>query len=185
MMTRRRLVVVVAIGIACAQSILLAHSGPPFPILSNRVVGAYDISIWSDPDSTDDGTPGGRFWLVLEGANRGTAIPAGTRATVTIRPLDRGGSPQIGEASATDGAASRQFVALLMDHEGPFSVQVTVDGPLGRAEVEARVDATYDARPSPYLMAVYLFPFVSIGAIWVKVLLRRRRAAKKSDGPAV
>jgi len=174
---------IVLLLIAGVPSILLAHSGPPFPVVSNRIVGAYDISIWSDPDSTDDGTAGGRFWLVLEGVNRGTAIPAGTRATVTIRPLDREGPPQRGEASPTDGAVSRQFIALLMDHEGRFSVQLTVDGPLGRAEIEAQVDATYDARPSPYLMAVYLFPFVSLGAIWVKLLLRRRRAAQKAHGP--
>ena len=63
-----------------------------------------------------------------------------------------------------------------MDHEGPFGVHVGVDGPLGQAEVESKVDATYDLRPAPFLLAVYLFPFLAIGALWVKVLLRRRRA---------
>ena len=64
-----------------------------------------------------------------------------------------------------------------MDHEGPFGVQVTVDGPLGRARRrQPTVDATYDLRPAPALLAVYIFPFVAIGALWVKVLLRRRRA---------
>ena len=51
-----------------------------------------------------------------------------------------------------NGSASRQFVALLLDHEGPFAVQVTVDGPLGRADVETKVDATYDLRPAPLLL---------------------------------
>ena len=178
------LIVLAAIGIGSAEAILVAHSGPPFPIVSNRIVGAYDISIWSDPDSTDDGTAGGRFWLVLDAAERGRPIPAGTRATVTIRPLDRDGASQSGEASVTDGEVTRQFIALVMDHEGPFNVRLSVAGPLGPAEVEASVDATYDERPSAYLMAVYLFPFVSLGAIWMKVLLRRRRIAKaRQAGP--
>ncbi|HEX8027998.1 MAG TPA: hypothetical protein VF491_06035 [Vicinamibacterales bacterium] len=152
-----------------------AHSGPPYPIVSNQIVGAYDLSIWTDPDATDDGTPAGRFWLVLESAKKGVAMPADTRATVEIRPLDRQGSPLSGTASPEQGSASRQYITLLMDHEGPFGVRLTVDGPLGRADVEAQVDATYDARPAQYLIAVYLFPFLAIGAIWVKVLLRRRR----------
>jgi hypothetical protein len=152
-----------------------AHSGPPFPIVSNQIVGAYDISIWSDPDATDDGTPGGRFWLVLESAKKGVALPADTRATLEIRPLDRDGRSLSGTASPEQGSASRQYIALLMDHEGAFGVRLTLDGPLGRADVEAKVDATYDARPAPYLIAVYVFPFLAIGAIWMKVLLRRRR----------
>ena len=50
--------------------------------------------------------------------------------------------------------------------------------PLGRAEVDSRVDATYDLRPAPWLIALYLLPFVAIGALWGKVLLRRRRAKR-------
>ena len=93
-------------------TVVRAHSGPPYPILSNRIVGAYDISIWSDPDSTDDKTAAGKFWVVLEPASRGGSIPSGTRANVTIRPLDRPGQSQTGQANPVDGSASRQFVAL-------------------------------------------------------------------------
>ena len=56
-----------------------------------------------------------------------------------------------------------------MDHEGPFGVRVTVDGPLGRAAVDSQVDATYDLRPAPGLIALYLVPFV----------LRRRRCGSR------
>lgn len=152
-----------------------AHSGPPYPIVSNRTAGAYSISIWTDPDTTDDGKPGGQFWVVLEPANRAVTVPSGTEVTVAIRPLDREGSTLTGRAGPVKGAVTNQFAALTMDHEGPFGVRVAVTGPLGRAEVESRVDATYDLRPAPALIAVYLFPFLAIGALWVKVLLRRRQ----------
>ena len=167
-------VLAVAGLLVCGQ-VIDAHSGPPYPIVSNRIVGAYAISIWTDPDTTDDGKPGGQFWVVLEAADRGATIPSGTEATVSIRPLDREGRTLTGRADPVKGALTNQFVALLMDHEGPFGVRVAVTGPLGRAEVESRVDATFDLRPAPGLIALHLFPFLAIGALWVKVLLRRRR----------
>jgi len=173
------LVLVVIAMVLAPQPILHAHSGPPFPVLSNRIIGAYDISIWTDPDSTDDKTPAGKFWIVIDPSSRGGSIPAGTRATVTIKALDRPGEAISGPTQPVEGSVSRQFVALLMDHEGPFAVQVDVDGPLGHANVDSKVDATYDLRPAPIMLAVYIFPFVAVGALWVKVLMRRRRAGAR------
>jgi hypothetical protein len=63
-----------------------------------------------------------------------------------------------------------------MDHEGRFAVRTTIEGPLGSASDDAEVDATYDLRPPPILIAVYLMPFVLVGFLWLKLLSRRRRA---------
>jgi hypothetical protein len=172
---RATFVILLTAALPSTESVT-AHSGPPFPILSNRIAGAYDISIWSDPDTTDDGSPGGQFWVVLKAVGRGPAIPAATVVTVAIRPLDRDGPTRTGQARPVNGAAGNQFVALLMDHEGGFGVRVTVDSPLGRAEVESRAEATYDLRPARGLIVIYLLPFVAVGALWMKVLWRRRHA---------
>jgi hypothetical protein len=163
-----------AAAFVLASGAVAAHSGPPFPILSNRIDGAYDISIWTDPDTTDDGTPGGQFWVMLKGAG-GAVIPAATVVNVEIRPLDRSGAARTGRASPVGGAVDNQFVALPMDHEGPFAVRVTVESALGRVEAASQVDATYDLRPSRGLIALYLLPFLAVGGLWAKVLLRRRR----------
>jgi hypothetical protein len=160
------------------QTVVHAHSGPPYPILSNRIVGAYDISVWSDPDATDDGTVAGKFWVVLAPAQDGEAIPSGTRARVAIQALDRKVAALEGAAEPVDGLITRQFAAFLMDHEGPYSVRVTVDGPLGRVEVETKVDATYDLRPPIGELIVFLFPFTALAALWVVMLRRRRRASR-------
>ena len=165
------------LAIAACQVSLHAHSGPPFPIIQDRIVGAYQVSLWADPDATDDQSAAGQFWVMLEAADEKSAIPVTTQASVTIRPLDRDGPAREGRAEPVNKAATRQFVALLMDHEGPFGVRVTVDGPLGRAAVDSRVDATYDLRPAPGLIVLYLVPFVLVGGLWVKVLLRRRARA--------
>ena len=162
--------------IAVSQAVASAHSGPPFPILSERVAGPYRISIWADPDATDDRSAAGQFWVMLQPARSDTApaIPAGTRVEVAINPLDRPGAEQAGRAAPVNADAARQFVALLMDHEGPFGVRVTVDGPLGAAAVEASTDATYDLRPRPILLALFVLPFLLVGFVWGKLLVRRR-----------
>ena len=50
---------------------------------------------------------------------------------------------------------------------------------MGRGQVEGEVTATYDLRPPPGLLVIYLLPFVTVGALWVKVLVRRRRAVPR------
>jgi hypothetical protein len=151
-----------------------AHTGPPYPIVTDRIAGAYSVSIWTDPDATDDRRAGGQFWVVLETAT-GDPVPAATRATVSTRPLDRPGSPGQVAATPTRGDAGNQFAALVMDHEGPYAVAVSISGPLGEAAVDSRVEATYDLRPPAYMLAWYLLPFVAAGLLWGRLLLRRRR----------
>jgi hypothetical protein len=158
-----------------------AHSGPPFPIVSSQIAGAYDIAIWTDPDATDDAVAAGQFWVVLK-PHGAAAIPDGTRVTVAIRALDRPAAELTAAAAPVDGLVTRQFAALRMDHEGRFAVRVAVDGPLGPAQVTSQVDATYDLRPPPVLFVIYLAPFVVLGLVWVK-LLRRRRALARGDIP--
>jgi hypothetical protein len=170
-----RATTVTTVCIAIGVVRLAAHSGPPFPIVSDRRAGAYEISIWTDPDTTDDGSPGGQFWVVLGTAAGGVALPQDTHVTVTIRPLDRAGPEQSARASPVEGKIARQYASVLMDHEGRFSVRAAIEGPLGVVAVESTVSATYDLRPPPILLGLYLLPFVLIGALWMKLLLRRRR----------
>jgi hypothetical protein len=157
-----------------------AHAGPPFPIVSSQIAGRYDVTIWTDPDATDDATAGGQFWVVLKPQGGAGDIPAGTRVTVAIRATDRPGPELTATAAPVDGVVARQFAALRMDHEGRFAVRVAVDGPLGPAQITSQVDATYDLRPPPVLFVIYLLPFVVLGLVWVK-LLRRRRALARGD----
>jgi hypothetical protein len=160
----------------------LAHSGPPFPIVSTQTHGPYSISIWTDPDSTDNGVAAGQFWIIIEPPTKDTPIPDGTHATITVRPLDstppsgpRASEPAMhATAEPVRGDVTNQFAVVTLDHEGPFAVYVDVDGPLGRAGVDSRVDATYDLRPAPYMLAWYLGPFVLAGLLWTRLLLRRR-----------
>jgi hypothetical protein len=167
------------VAIACVFAVpsLCAHDGPPFPIVSEQIAGSYRVSVWTDPDATDDGSAGGQFWVTIEPASGSAMFAGGVHATITITATDQPGLPRTAAAVPTRGPASPQFAALVMDHEGRFRVRVDVAGPLGPARVEADVDATYDLRPPPIMLVIYLVPFLVVGAIWVKVLLRKRRRA--------
>ena len=156
---------------------LQAHDGPPFPILSDRVEGAYTISVWTDPDTTDDGSNGGQFWVMIGRRDGAGPVPPATRATVTAVPLDRAGPTRTGAAAPVRDDATTQFAGLVLDHEGRFRIRVSVDGPLGTATLESEVSATYDQRPPPLMIAVSLMPFLLVGLLWARLLLRRRKAA--------
>ena len=178
-MMKRAAVAIVATVAATYPGGVLAHDGPPFPIVSDAVAGPYRVSIWTDPDTTDGGTPGGQFWVRLEPAREAETLPDRTRAIVAIRPLDRAGPERREPATPVRGDVTNQFAALVMDHEGRFAVHVTIDGPLGGAELDAETSATYDLRPPPYLIAVYLLPFLLVGLLWGRLLMRRRTAREK------
>jgi hypothetical protein len=155
-----------------------AHSGPPYPVISKQTGGAYQVSLWTDPDATDDRTAGGQFWVVIEPGGA-SPIPSATRARVSIKPLDRD-EPWVDAAAApVDGDVTRQYAGLVMDHEGPFAVRVVVDGPSGVVTLDTQVQATYDLRPPLPLLLVYLLPFLAVGFLWTARLLRRRRARKE------
>ena len=150
-----------------------AHSGPPFPIVTDRKAclwGSTWVSVWTDPDVTDDQTAAGRFWVTLE--------PAAEHVVVAIKPLDRIGAERSAPAQPVNGNRQRQFVALLMDHEGPFGVHVAIDGAPGKAEVDTMTDATYDLRPRPILTVLFVFPFLLVGFVWGKLLIKRRTHAR-------
>lgn len=173
-MIRSRLAIVVAFMLTAFALRGGAHSGPPYPILSDQVAGAYLISVWTDPDTTDDGSPGGQFWIRIHLVDGGE-VPPKTQATVSISAVDRLESARTGSASPVRGDITNQFAAVEMDHEGSFGVLVKVEGPRGLATVVATVDATYDLRPSRSLLLVYLVPFVLVGLLWGRLLMRRRR----------
>lgn len=171
----RHLAFPLLIGLLFCGGTLSAHEGPPFPIVSDQAAGPYVVSVWTDPDTTDDGSAGGQFWVMLQAAGAGVTLPAETRAVVSIAPLDRAGPIEMAVAAPVDGEPRRQFVALVMNHEGRFGVRLDVEGPLGTARVDSEVDATYDLRPPPAMLLLYLAPFVLAGFLWLRLLHRRRR----------
>jgi len=173
----RRVTIMAAVWIVAAYPRASgAHDGPPFPIVSDKRAGAYVVSIWTDPDATDDGSAGGQFWVQLQLAGRDAPVPVTTRATVGVRPVVRTAPMVSARAEPVRDDVTNQFAALVIDREERVAVEVTIDGPAGRAMVLAEVDATYDLRPPPFMLAVYALPFLLAGVLWIRLLIKRRTA---------
>lgn len=167
-----------ALGTVCRAE---AHEGPPYPIVSEQLAGPYRVSVWADPDTTDDGSAGGQFWVLLTPADRAVRLPANTRASVAIQPFDRASPALTAAAVCERGSPAQQFAALVIDHEGRFRVRVAVEGSLGRATLESAVDATYEARPAPRLMALYAMPFLLAGGLWIRLIAHRHTQRIATD----
>jgi hypothetical protein len=105
-------------------------------------------------------------------------LPDTTKVLVSVAPKDRAGAERVGLAERLNGDVRRQFVALLLDHEGRYDVHVKIDGPFGTASVDDGVDATYDLRPRPILTLLFVAPFVLVGFVWGKLLIKRKMAAR-------
>jgi hypothetical protein len=153
---------------------LKAHNGPPFPMITDRTVGNYVVSLWTDPDASDEGDADGRFWVVVNPAAKGTPLPADTVVQIALWPVEHREAIRTETATPDDREPTRRTAAFVIDREGRFGVKATITGPLGPAEIESVVDAQYDARPRPVLIIVFALPFVLIGFVWIKLRLRRR-----------
>jgi len=164
----KRVVFVSLVVTSCLRDVkLAAHSGPPFPIVSDQAIRGYKVSVWTDPDVTDDQTRAGRFWV--------TVSPAASSVVVSVKPLDRAGETNASTAEAVNGDTQRYYTAVRLDHEGRFGVHVDIDGSRGPAAIDAYTDATYDLRPRPALTILFVLPFLLVGFVWGKLLLKRRR----------
>ena len=153
---------------------LNAHNGPPFPVITDRAVGNYIVSLWADPDASDEGDADGRFWVMVNPLAKGAPLPADTVVQISIWPVEHRESIRTETAKPDENEPARRTAAFVINHEGQYGVKATIAGLLGPAEVDAVVDAQYDARPRPALIAIFALPFVLIGFVWVKLLLRRR-----------
>lgn len=163
--------------VTCAP--VFAHNGPPFPVVTDRAVGNYVISLWADPDASDAGDKDGRFWVVVNPSTKGAPLPADTIVQIAVWPVEHREAIRTETAKADEREPARRLAAFAIDHEGKYGVKASISGSLGPADLESIVDAEYDARPRPALIAVFALPFVLIGFVWIKLLLRRRAVIQK------
>jgi hypothetical protein len=164
---------------------LHAHNGPPFPLITDRTAGRYVVSLWADPDASDDGDADGQFWVLVNPLTKGTTIPADTIVQISIWPVGQPEAIRMQPAVFDEQVPSRRTASFVIDREGRYGVKATIDGPLGPAEIQAVVDAEYGTRPRRALIAVFALPFVLIGFVWMKLLLKRRAFRASGQGLGV
>jgi hypothetical protein len=148
-----------------------AHQGPPFPILMDKPLQGYAVSVWADPDIGD-----ALFYVVVE--SPGGAPPAEPRGvSMWVAPtsgrLQRATYPMRRRVLRNQ----LQFEAKPhFDQRDTWTVGIRLVGPDGRfKELRTQVESTPPGF-GPWDLAVYLFPFALLGGMWVVAMIRRHRA---------
>jgi hypothetical protein len=166
-----------AIGLVLAcPAHLLAHEGPPYPIIVDKMVGPCLLSVWGDPDV---GT--GTFFVILE-PQQGGALPEEIKVELGVQPV----SERIAEAfygAEREGVRGRvQYKAEIpFDREELWRVRLVLQTSQGGGEVTADVEVTPPGL-GRWDLLLYLFPFVAVGLLWLRAVLRGRRGNRAARG---
>ena len=172
-MRRRLLLVALLLGLLPPERPAGAHLGPPFPILVDRRLGPYVVSVWTDPNI---GT--GIFYVMLE-APPGGRLPARTRVRVGVQPVSKRLPEVLYEAQPQPvREAARFYTTVRFDRGEMWRTRVLVDGPEGGGTLTAEVEATPAGTIGPIGFVIYGFPFAGVGFLWIKAALRRRAATR-------
>ncbi len=153
-----------------------AHEGPPYPIIVDKALGPCVLSVWSDPDV---GT--GTFFFILEPAPGGR-LPDDIRIEIGVRPVTGRLPEAVYAAEREDQGGLVQFKALVpFDAEELWRVRVHLRSAQGGGEATTDVEVT----PPGYGrwdLLIYLLPFVAVGALWLRAIIKRRGRGRPSRG---
>lgn len=150
-----------------------AHQGPPFPILVDQRAGPYIVSVWTDPDIGI-----GTFFVILE-TPKGSALPAGTRVQVGVQPVTKRLGEAVYEArlQPASSGSPRYFTEVPFDRGEMWRIRILVNGAAGGGTLATEVEATPAGSLGRIDLLIYLLPFLGIGFLWLKAVLRRRGSA--------
>lgn len=148
---------------------VLAHYGPPFPVLVDKRVGPYIASVWTDPNI---GT--GTFFVIL-GAPKGHRLPAKMTVRIGVQPVSRR-LPEVFYDAAPQAAdeGARFYTQVQFDQGGMWHTRVLLGGSEGGGELTTDVEPTPAGILGPLGSLVYALPFLAVGFLWLKATLRRR-----------
>lgn len=154
-----------------------AHEGPPYAVIVDKTVGPCLVSVWADPD-----VGVGTFFVILEPPEGGT-IPEDLKIEVGVQPAS-GRLAESHHNAVREGISGRvQYKAEVpFDREELWRVRFTLQSSRGGGEIATDIEVT----PPGYGrwdLLLYLFPFLAIGYLWLRAVLRgrnRKRPAASS-----
>jgi hypothetical protein len=149
---------------------IFAHEGPPFPILMDEPLAGHIVSVWADPDIGE-----ARFFIVVE-APTGAVPAAVPTVSMWVEPVN-------GRLERATYVAKQQMLRNQLQFEAhPHFDQRdmwTIGFQLTDArEKSAQLTTQIESTPPGFGFwdfAIYLFPFLLLGGMWVLAMVRRRR----------
>ena len=149
-----------------------AHEGPPYPIVQDKAVGPYVISIWTDPDV------GQASFFVLINALPGRVIAKDLRVQLGVQPKSgrlTEAQYQMQRANLRDQVQYQAVVHL--DQEEMWRIRVTLASAGGGGEVLTEVEAT----PPGYGrwdLVLYMLPFLAVAVLWLLAVIKKKPTSR-------
>lgn len=158
-------IVTACVALVGLAALAVAHEGPPYPVVVDKKVGDYTLSVWADPDV---GT--GTFFVNFDPpAWKSDSDP---RVWIEVWPTSGRLAPV--RVEATHQPDESFVMRAQFDQQEMWQVHLHVEGSTGRGDTQFEVEAT----PPGYGrwdLLVYAGPFLIVGGFWILVVRRRRQ----------
>jgi hypothetical protein len=151
-----------------------AHEGPPFPIILDEPLAGYVVSVWADPDIGE-----ARFFIIVETPQGGMPenVP---QVSLWVEPVDGRLERVTYETERESLKNQMQFAAApYFDQRDMWTVGIEVAPPEGQAETTTTEVESTPPGYGPWDLAIYLFPFLLLGGLWVYAIVRRVRKVRE------
>lgn len=159
-----------AIALFLLSPVGQAHEGPPFPIIIDKEVGPYLVSVWTDPDIGI-----GTFFVVFD-------LQKSSNLSMDIHSVQVGVAPTSGrlkeklyDADRQSTRNARYNTEVEFDKGEMWKVRVMIKGSGWEEELHSEVEATPDGNIGPIAVLIYAIPFIGIGILWFRAIMVRRR----------
>jgi hypothetical protein len=151
---------------------LVAHNGPPFPIITDQRVGPYIISLWTHPDL---GT--GTFFVMVDPALGGT-VPNDLKIQIGVQPASGRLAEVVYSAWLEDLRGQVEYkTEVQFDQQENWKVRLILASSAGGGEALSQVVPT-PAGFGRWDLLLYLLPFLVVGSLWFAAMAKRRRLRK-------
>ncbi len=160
------LVIAVLVGTETA----FAHEGPPFPILMDKPLAGYTVSVYADPDIGD-----ARFFIIIKSLE-GKVPDEIPEVSMWTEPKSGRLERATYDAKQEDLKNQVEFKAEpYFDQRDFWTVGFQVTPPGGKmAELTTEIESTPPGYGT-WDFVIYLFPFAFLGGFWVFAMIRRRQ----------
>lgn len=162
--------VILAIALLLITPSIKAHEGPPFPIIVDKEVGPYLVSVWTDPDIGI-----GTFFVVFKPKKSPDGSMDINSVQVGVAPVSGRLSEKLYEAEPQSTPNARYTAEVEFDKGEMWKVRVIMKGAGWEEEFNSEVEATPDGSIGPIAVLVYAIPFIGIGILWIRAIMVRRR----------
>ena len=154
----------------CSISALAQHHhAPPVRIITDEHVGPWTISVWAQQHMDI-----GIFFVKVHPSSgkAGPAVPDDLKVEIGIQPANQS-SPETFYPASRDFQDKQYIAEAPFDAEKSWKITVRLQSSRGLNETTTYINAS-PPLAGQWQFLLYSLPFLSVGALWLRVYLLRR-----------